>query len=68
MLSEADFEICFDNRHELVDNKKLVWEFDILGDEDEEVVLAVNHTMEEYMFQADLVRLENNEQHQNSVC
>ena len=61
--SEADFEICFDNRHELVDNKKLVWEFDILGDEDEEVELAVNHTIQEYMFQADLVRLEINDQH-----
>ena len=68
MQSEADFEICFDNRHELVDNKKLVWEFDILGDEDEEVELAVNHTMEKYMVQADLVSLESNEQHQNSVC
>merc|ERR1711942_471535 len=54
--SEEDFEICFDNRHELVDNKKLVWEFDILGDEDEEVELAVNHTIQEYMFQADLVK------------
>ena len=44
----------------MVDSKKLVWEFDILGDEDvvqsqDLVVLAVNQTMEEYLFQADLV-------------
>ena len=56
----GDYEVCFNNRHAMVDSKKLVWEFDILGDEDvvqsqEEVVLAVNQTMEEYLFQADLV-------------
>ena len=44
----------------MLDSKKLVWDFDILGDEDivqssEEVVLAVNQTLEEYMFQAGLV-------------
>ena len=56
----GDYEVCFNNRHAMVDSKKLVWEFDILGDEDvvqsqEEVLLAVNQTMEEYLFQADLV-------------
>merc|ERR1712062_4330 len=54
--SGSDLEICFDNRHELIDSKKLVWEFDILGDEDKEFVVAANHTMEEYMFQADIVQ------------
>merc|ERR1711892_1020433 len=54
----GDYEVCFNNRHSMVDSKKLVWEFDILGDEEvvqspEEVVLALNQTMEEYMFQAD---------------
>ena len=52
----GDYEVCFNNRHAMVDSKKLVWEFDILGDEDvvqsqEEVVLAVNQTM------ADLVSI-----------
>merc|ERR1712179_625006 len=54
--SESDFEICFDNRHEIINSKKLVWEFDIQGDEDEEVVLAANHTLKEYIFQADIVK------------
>ena len=58
--------MCFNNRHSMVDSKKLVWEFDILGDEEvaqspEEVVLALNQTMEEYMFQADQVSVEYNE-------
>merc|ERR1711892_1202023 len=57
----GDYEVCFNNRHSMVDSKKLDWEFDILGDEDvaqslEEVVLALNQTMEEYMFQADQVK------------
>ena len=56
----GDYEVCFNNRHSMMDSKKLVWEFDILGDEDvvqspEEVVLAINQTMEEYLFQADMV-------------
>ena len=57
----GDYEICFNNRHSMLDSKKLVWEFDILGDEDvvqshEEVVLAINQTMEDYLFKADMVR------------
>ena len=44
----------------MLDTKKLVWELDILGDEDivqdqEQVVLAINQTMEDYLFQADMV-------------
>ena len=56
----GDYEVCFNNRHSLMDSKKLVWDFDIIGDEDvvqssEEVILAINQTMEEYTFQANLV-------------
>ena len=61
VMSAGDYEICFNNRHSMLDSKKLVWEFDILGDEDvvqshEEVVLAINQTMEDYLFKADMVR------------
>ena len=57
----GDYEVCFNNCHSMMDSKKLVWEFVILGDEDvvqspEEVVLAINETMEEYLFQADLFK------------
>ena len=56
----GDYEVCFNNRHSMMDSKKLVWEFDILSDEDvfqspEEVMLAINQTMQEYMFKADMV-------------
>jgi hypothetical protein len=56
----GDYEVCFNNRHSMMDSKKLVWEFDIEGDEDvvqsaDEVVLAINQTMEEYLFKADMV-------------
>eukprot|EP00091_Calanus_sinicus_P016741 TRINITY_DN36271_c0_g1_i1.p1 TRINITY_DN36271_c0_g1~~TRINITY_DN36271_c0_g1_i1.p1 ORF type:complete len:125 (+),score=35.03 TRINITY_DN36271_c0_g1_i1:170-544(+) len=30
----GDYEVCFNNRHAMVDSYKLVWEFDIVGDED----------------------------------
>merc|ERR1719427_801126 len=45
----------------MVDSKKLVWDFDILGDEkvvqpEEAVKLAVNQTLEEYLAQAGIVR------------
>ena len=44
----------------MLDTKTLVWEFDILGDEDvvqspDQVVLDINQTMEDYMFKADMV-------------
>jgi len=59
VVGEGDYEICFNNRHSMLDTKTLVWEFDILGDEDvvqspDQVVLAINQTMEDYMFKADM--------------
>ena len=44
----------------MLDTKTLVWEFDILGDEDvvqsaDQVVLDINQTMDDYMFKADMV-------------
>ena len=56
-VTEAgDFELCFNNRHSHADSKKVVWQFDIQGDEDvvqrgEEVDLAVNQTLEEYLLE-----------------
>ena len=58
----GDYELCFNNRHSHVDSKKVVWQFDIQGDEEvvsqvEEVDIAVNKTLEEYLVEAALVRL-----------
>merc|ERR1711915_25096 len=58
----GDYEICFNNRHAMVDSKLLVWEFDIQGDEEivqpaKELEIMVNQTMEEYKIQADSVNM-----------
>merc|ERR1711915_20777 len=59
--TQGDFELCFNNRHSMADSKKLVWQFDIEGDEDvvqphEEVDLAVNQTLQDYLVEAAMVR------------
>ena len=52
----GDLEFCFNNRHSLVDSKKLVWEFRVLGEERVlEVEEGTNQTSE-YLEQADRVR------------
>ena len=56
----GDFELCFNNQHSMVDSKKVVWEYDIQGDDEvlnpgEEIDLAVNKTLKEYLWEADQV-------------
>ena len=55
----GDLQFCFNNRHSLIESKKLVWEFRVLGEEREEVeaetVAGTNQT-EEYLEQAERVR------------
>ena len=55
----GDYEVCFNNRHSMVDSKRLVWEYDIEGDEERELLTVenvVNTTLEEYLQEAALVR------------
>ena len=59
----GDFEMCLNNRHSMVDSKKVVWQYNIQGDEEvlnpgEEIDLAVNQTLEEYLREADQVRMQ----------
>jgi len=48
----GDYEICFNNRYSMYESKKLMWEVDVEGDEqdDENEVMkaAINRTMEEF--------------------
>ena len=49
--------MCFNNEDSHTDSKKVVWQFDIEGDEDvlqpgEEIDLAVNQTLEKYLMEA----------------
>ena len=58
----GDFELCFNNRHSMLDSKKVVWQYDIQGDEEvfqpgEEIDLAVNQTLEEYLLEAGQVHM-----------
>ena len=53
MTSNGDYELCFNNRYSVMESKKVMWELDVVGDEEkietkDEVVLAVNQTLEAY--------------------
>lgn len=52
ILVEGDYELCFNNKYSMYENKKMMWEVDIEGDENENVneILnnAINSTMEEF--------------------
>ena len=58
----GDFELCFNNQHSMLDSKKVVWQYDIQGDDEvlqpgEEIDLAVNQTLEEYLLEAGQVHI-----------
>ena len=61
VTTAGDYEMCFINRYSLLESKKIMWELDILGEEEEmdtnNVYLAVNQTLEEYTEQARILRL-----------
>ena len=51
--SNGDYELCFNNRYSAFTSKKVMWELDVVGDEEkmntnDEIVLAVNQTLEAY--------------------
>ena len=63
VTAAGDYEVCFINRYSLMESKKIMWELDIVGDEqdmemnNENIQLAVNQTLEEYTEQARVIRV-----------
>ena len=60
ILKEGHYELCFNNKFSMFETKKIMWEVDVEGDEDnddteEGIVLAVNETLQEYLETADMV-------------
>ena len=58
----GDYELCFNNRYSLMESKKIMWELDIVGDEqrmegDMVTMESVNQTLEEYKEQARILRV-----------
>ena len=63
VTSNGDYELCFNNRYSAFTSKKVMWELDVVGDEEklstnEEIVLAVNQTLEAYKEEAMAVGIE----------
>ena len=57
VTANGDYELCFNNRYSAFTSKKVMWELDVVGDEEklstnEEIVLAVNQTLEAYKEEA----------------
>jgi len=64
LTTAGDYEVCFINRYSLMESKKIMWELDIVGDEQDmetnnenNIQLAVNQTLEEYTEQARIIRV-----------
>ena len=62
MAAAGDYEMCFNNRYSLLESKKIMWELDVLGEEedletDTNPQLSVNQTLEEYTQQARELRI-----------
>ena len=61
VTKEGHYELCFNNKFSMYESKKVMWEVDVVGDEDtleseEGVVLAVNQTLQDYLTKAEMVR------------
>jgi len=57
----GDYELCFNNYFSVMEEKKVVWELEVIGDEEkfdtnDEIQLAVNQTLAEYLEEAQEVR------------
>ena len=64
VTTAGDYEVCFINRYSLMESKKIMWELDIVGDEQDmetnnenNIQLEVNQTLEEYTEQARIIRV-----------
>ena len=58
----GDYEMCFINRYSLMESKKIMWEVDVTGEEEDMETndspqLSVNQTLEEYTQQARELRI-----------
>ena len=58
----GDYEMCFINRYSLIESKKIMWEVDVTGEEEDMETndspeLRVNQTLEEYTQQARELRI-----------
>ena len=55
----GDMQLCFNNRHSMLESKKVVWEYEVTGEErelvEEEMAGGTNET-QEYLEQAESVR------------
>ena len=55
----GDMQLCFNNRHSMLESKKVVWEYEVTGEErevvEEEMAAGTNET-QEYLEQAESVR------------
>ena len=61
VTKEGHYELCFNNKFSMYESKKVMWEVDVVGDEDtleseEGAVLAANQTLQDYLTKADMVR------------
>ena len=61
VTKEGHYELCFNNKFSMYVSKKVMWEVDVVGDEDtleseEGFVLAVNQTLQDYLTKVDMVR------------
>ena len=62
MSTAGDYEMCFINRYSVLESKKIMWELDVTGEEEEleteaSPQLSVNQTLEEYSQQARELRI-----------
>ena len=62
MAAAGDYEMCFINSYSVLESKKIMWELDVLGEEedletDTNPQLSVNQTLEEYTQQARELRI-----------
>jgi len=61
VTTNGDYELCFNNKYSSFTSKKVMWELDVVGDEEkmntnEDIVLAVNQTLEAYKEEAKQMR------------
>ena len=58
--NDGELELCFNNRHSMFDSKTIIWEYDVVGDEnfviDNDEVSSSNETLAEYLAEAEIVR------------
>ena len=62
MSAAGDYEMCFINKYSVLESKKIMWELDVTGEEEEleteaSPQLSVNQTLEEYSQQARELRI-----------